>query len=240
MLEMRHTKARSSVGLARRTSRSHLLCLSRSFTLSPVWLCYAPRCRLGCLALIVRCLMPRSAFQIANVLLPCLLLHAHGLNAQGKEVTVAIFGDRKVSVTMKDGMPISAEDKNIKIQVAGLGSSPDKSDPTKRTLFWMFGFTQKQGPKIIEIKLEELSSDKPDRLVTTDAVPNLKKDYWSFTAEPVVISESTTPWLYESRNSAFLFRFTIRFEGGSQSVLDQMSIFPGQAKTYLIQPIKAK
>jgi len=184
--------------------------------------------------------MPRSVLKIGSVLLPCLLLQAQGLNAQVKEVAVVIFGDRKVSVTMKDGMPTPAEDKNIKIQVAGLGSSPDKSDPTKRTVFWMFGFTQKQGPKIIEINIEEMTSDKPDRLVTTDAAPTLKKDYWSFNAEPVVISESTTPWLYETRNSAFLFRFTIRFEGGSQSVLNQMSIFPGQAKTYLLQPIKAK
>jgi hypothetical protein len=184
--------------------------------------------------------MPRPIFRFASVLFPCLLLQAIGLNAQTKEVSVAVFGDRKVTVVLKDGMPIPAEDKNIKIHTTGLVSGPDKVDPARRAIFWIFGFTQKQGPKIIGIKIEEVSSDKADRLVINDSEPVLKKDSWSFSAEPVVISESSTPFMYENRNSAFLFRFTIQFEGGSQSVLNQMSIFPVQAKKYLVLPIKAK
>jgi len=173
-------------------------------------------------------------------MLSLLLVQAQGLYSQTKEVSVDIFGNRKISVVMKDGMPNPAEDKNIKIQVAGLGSSPDKGDPTKRAIFWIFGFTQKQGPKITEVKIEELYTDRPDRLVTTDVTPTLKKNEWSTHTDAVVISEATTPWLYERKNSAFLFRFTVQFEGGTQSVLHQMSIFPSQAKVYLIEPIKPK
>jgi hypothetical protein len=118
--------------------------------------------------------------------------------------------------------------------------SPDKTDPTKRAIFWIFGFTQKQGPKISEVEIEEVYSDKPDRLVTTDVSPALKDNEWSTHTEAVVIGESTTLWLYEKKNSAFMFKFTVQFEGGGESVLYQMSIFPSQAKTHLVQPLKEK
>ena len=184
--------------------------------------------------------MPRSALSPSSLLIPLVMLQAEGLYSQAKDVSIAISGNRTITVAMKDGMPLPAEDKNIKIQVAGLGSGPDKADPSKRAIFWIFGFTQKDGPKISEVKIEEVYTEKSDRPVTTEGAPTWKKNDWSAHTEPVVISESTTPWIYEPKNSVFMFRFTIQFEGGSQSVLHQLSIFPAQAKAYLSQPIKKK
>lgn len=184
--------------------------------------------------------MPHSAFNLSGVLVPLVFLQSQGLYSQAKTVSVEISGNRTITIPTKDGMPLPAEDKNIKIQVAGLGTGPDKTDPTKRTIFWIFGFTQKQGPKITEVKIEEVYADKPDRLVTTDESPTLEKNDWSAHTESIAISESTTPWLFEPKNSTFIFRFSVQFEGGSQSVLYQMSTFPAQAKIYLVQPIKKK
>ena len=180
--------------------------------------------------------MNRSIPGLRYLLLPLALFQSQGLNSQSTEVSVAIFGNRTISVGMKNGMPIPAEDKFIKIRVAGLGTSPDKNNPTKRAVFWIYGFTQKQGPKITEVKIEEVFVDKADRLVTTDAAPTLKKSEWSAHTDAVLIGESTTPWLYEKNHSVFIFRFTVQFEGGTQSVLYQASAFPTHAKSYLILP----
>jgi len=184
--------------------------------------------------------MPRSELSPSSLLIPLVMFQAQGLYSQTKDVSIAVSGNRTITIAMKDGMPLPAEDRNIKIQVAGLGSAPDKADPTKRAIFWIFGFTQKDGPKISEVKIEEVYTEKPDRLVTTDGSPTLKKSEWSTHTESVVISESTTPWIYEPKNSVFMFRFTIQFEGGGQSILHQLSMFPAQAKAYLSQPIKKK
>ena len=97
--------------------------------------------------------MLRSVPSPSSLLIPLVMLQAQGLYSQAKDVSIAISGNRTITVAMKDGMPLPAEDRNIKIQVAGLGSSPDKADPSKRAIFWIFGFTQKDGPKISEVKM---------------------------------------------------------------------------------------
>lgn len=158
------------------------------------------------------------------------------VRAQSRDIQLAVFESEPVTIHLKDGLPVPAADGRIKVEVAGLATGVDPKDPARRTLFWMFSFTQKSGPKVERVVVEEIYPKKPARLVLTDGAPDLKANGWSGRADGGLIGESSTPWLFEAKDSAFLFRFTILFEGGAKSVLYQLSMFPAQAKTYLIRP----
>jgi len=160
--------------------------------------------------------------------------------SQDQRIKLPVFGQDKIEIVFNNGLPLPAEDKNIKIEVAGLGAGADKTEPTKRSIFWIFGFTQKNDSKVTRIQIEELFQGKPARLVIVDGMPEIKNKQWSWSGEKLIISNETTPWLYDSKTSGFLFRFTIQFENGNQTILHQLSVISPQAKKYLFGSTEIK
>ena len=170
------------------------------------------------------------------------ILAAASINAfsQDQRIKLPVFGQDKIEIAINKGLPLPAEDKNIKIEVAGLVAGADKTESAKRSIFWIFGFTQKNDSKVARVRIEELFQGKPARLVITDGMPEIKNKQWSWSDEKLPISKETTPWLYDSKTSGFLFRFIIEFENGDQSILHQLSVISPQAKKYLFGSTEIK
>ena len=182
---------------------------------------------------------PSQNFKL-QALLVLFLLQPQTLQSQGTEHSIQIYGDRKVSVTIQNGMPVPAEDKFIKIQAAGLMMSKDKTDPSKQIYHWAFGLSSKTDRVIKSIRIDELSKNKPDRPVIEDLKPQFKDKYWSNQTDGRPTDEATAPWLHDKKNSQFLYKFTIDFENGDPSTLVQMAVISNMAKIVLLMPVPNK
>jgi hypothetical protein len=132
---------------------------------------------------------------------------------------------------MTDAGPISAENEQAKILGAGFVVGPSKENEKHAILAWGFDFEVKPSLKKLEaVKVEEVAPSTSPVTLVEDNSPVLKSGVWSGNASQVPADRTSTPWLFTSDKSVYVFRFTIKPVGESPFVLYQAAWFSGSAK----------
>ena len=143
----------------------------------------------------------------------------------------AIAGGQVVSLPMTTAGPISAENERAKILVAGFTVGPSKETEKHAILVWDFDFEAKPSlAKLEAVKVEAVAPGASPVTLVEDASPVLKNGVWSGEAAPIAANRTSTPWLFTSDKSVYVFRFTIKPVGEAPFVLHQPTWFTGPAK----------
>ncbi len=142
-----------------------------------------------------------------------------------------IAGGQTVSIPMTNAGPISIENEYAKILVAGFVIGPSKGNEKHAILAWGFDFEIKPTIKKLEaVKVEEVAPSTSAVILVEDNSPVLKGGVWSGNASPIPANRTSTPWLFTSDKSIYVFRFTIKPVGAPAFVLYQPAWFTGAAK----------
>ena len=140
-------------------------------------------------------------------------------------------GTKTLMLPVSASGPLPAEDRRVRIDVAGFRISKGN---TTTTITWMFSFTSKREQAIEQVVVEELSAATPLVMVRDDA-PNLSDKSWHGSSEEMDASQQSQPWLYAEGLSVFVFKFTIKCRGKSPLVYYQPAWFPTAAKAAMIR-----
>jgi len=141
-----------------------------------------------------------------------------------------IAGGEIVRLPTADAGPIPAENREVKIEVAGFAVGPSPEDPKKAVLVWHFGFTAKRLRELESVEVAEVSPSDVAVPLIVDSKPELIENYWKSTISGVPVGSETTPWLYEEKASIFVFRFTLKQKNKKAFVLYQPAWFSAEAK----------
>jgi hypothetical protein len=151
------------------------------------------------------------------------------------EMPFPIAGGQTIKLRAIDSGPIPAENDQFKIEVAGFNIGPLKDQPKTPGLTWMFALTSKNGGPLRSVQIEEVSPSDPPISLLRDSTPKLKSNGWSGSAPTTAVSKEAIPWLFTSKTSIFIFKFTIQPENGTEQVLYQAAWFPPATKAYFVQ-----
>jgi hypothetical protein len=146
------------------------------------------------------------------------------------EMPFPIAGGQILRLPVADGGPVPAENDRIKIQVAGFIIGPSTSNPAIPSLSWTFGFKTKTDQKIEQVMVEEVGASDSAKLMLVDDSPNLKQGAWAGKSEATKADKRSAPWLYSSKPSIFVFKFSIKMQGMPVQILYQPSWFPAAVK----------
>lgn len=132
---------------------------------------------------------------------------------------------------MTDAGPISAQNERAKILVAGFVVGPSRENERHAILAWGFDFEAKLPLKNLDaVKVEEVAPSASPVVLVEDNSPVLKDGVWSGNASPIPANRTSTPWLFTTDKSIYVFRFTIKFAGEAPFILYQPTWFSGAAK----------
>lgn len=140
-----------------------------------------------------------------------------------------IAGGKEITTKVTRSGPIPAQNDLFKIEVAGFSVGPSKEEPGKSAITWGFAFTAKTGAEVEKVEVELVYPGEESKRFVLDTAPQLSNRVWRGNTDGTVINSNTTPWLYESGTSTFLFKFTIH-SNSQVSELYQPSSFPEQSK----------
>lgn len=138
-----------------------------------------------------------------------------------------------VLLPVTDAGPIPAENEKIKIEVAGYNVGPIPGQEKVPGLFWIFGFTSKLNQTIESVEVEEVFANDKAILVVDDQTPSLKGVTWSTHTGYTEVSPHGVPWLYTSKPTVFVYKFSIKIDG-EQIVLYQPIYFSSRAKQLFV------
>ncbi len=150
--------------------------------------------------------------------------------AQTRELKLTIAGGEVLTFKTSNGAPLPAETAKLKIDTAGFMVGMAK-DPAKHAgLTWTYGFSVKGSAKIANVKVEELSPTAPPAELIRDEDPTLTNGRWMGRRAAIDTTDPAIAWLFTNKPSAFIFRFTVRFQDGDVQVLHQLAVFSAEAK----------
>ena len=149
---------------------------------------------------------------------------------------IAGVGWMDLRVSTAGALP--AEDRKVRIEVAGILVSPSKEEPKRANLLWTFGFTNKGMKAVESVRVEEVSPTEVAITRVDDASPEFKDGYWIGNSVPTEATRDTQPWLYAEGPSNFVFRFSVKEPGKEPRVLYQVAAFSQEAKEYFRAQIK--
>jgi len=150
------------------------------------------------------------------------------------EMPFPIAGGKILRLPVADGGPLPAENDQIKIQVAGFITGPSTSNPAIPALTWTFGFKTKTDQKIEQVMVEEVGAGDAAKLMLVDDNPSLEQGAWTGKSEATQADRQSAPWLYSSKPSVFVFKFSIKVQGMPVQILYQPSWFPAAAKQAMV------
>ena len=153
-------------------------------------------------------------------------------------VELKIAGGQIVKCAVNSAGPLPAESGPYKMTGAGFALGPDESG--KRVAL-IFAFNLETGGKAkpSHITVEDVSED-PVSMMVDDPSPKIEKKAWSGRAKPVVVSEKTTPWLYDGQRTVMIFRVTISAKDSPDVVLYQPALYAAQMKASVVDFAKQK
>jgi hypothetical protein len=172
----------------------------------------------------------KPAFLFVVVLLTGCASSPASTHKQVVEMPFPIAGGQILRLPVTDGGPVPAENDKIKIEVAGFIIGPSAADPTVPSLIWMFNFATKTDQKIEQVVIEEVAASDSAKLMLVDDRPNLKQGSWAGRSTPTKADRLSVPWLYSSKPSIFVFKFSVKVQGLPVQILYQPSWFPPAAK----------
>jgi hypothetical protein len=117
---------------------------------------------------------------------------------------IPISGATTASIDFAKGMPLHAENDDIRIEKALLDI-----DFKSKQAHYDFVFRQlNKGDQPTYVKVEDVTDDTSQTLVE-DRQPVLKDERWSGRTPVMTPDESNAKWLFELENSIRVYRFTI-------------------------------
>lgn len=122
-----------------------------------------------------------------------------------------------------------AEDERVQIKIAGMLIGPTSENNRDPGLIWNFSFRNKWRRQPIAVTVDDVTFD-PIVTVLSDDKPALSKDTWSQTARPIPITKEALPWVFDSRPSMKVFRFTVRYADDESSIVHQLALYSASAK----------
>ena len=134
-----------------------------------------------------------------------------------------IAGGDVVQHPMRAGMPLPAESRHYRMNVAGIIAKDG-------TLIWSFGFAAKNVAVPTRVTVEQVYPNSQSIEIVSDNNPALRNGGWIGQSKPVAIDQTALPWLYESGESTFVFRVTAEVNGELPDVMLQPSIINDRAK----------
>ncbi len=155
----------------------------------------------------------------------------------GKPVIDAPFviaGGKTIYLPSTDGGPIPAENDLVIIQSAGFFVAPSKGNPKQPVLHWGFSFKSKGPDAFEEVIVGEVSPSEKEVIYLKDSAPVLKNKQWLGNRDPLIVSQTSTPWLYSGKASIFVFKFTIKAKGQAPTVLYQPAWFSKEVKSMFV------
>jgi len=145
-----------------------------------------------------------------------------------------IAGGQILRLPVADGGSVPVENDRSKMQGAGFFTGPSTSNPAIPALTWTFGFKTKTDQKIEQVMVEEVGASDTAKLMLVDGSPNLKQGAWAGKSEVTQADRQSAPWLYSSKPSIFVFKFSIKMQGMPVQILYQPSWFPAAAKQAIV------
>jgi hypothetical protein len=150
--------------------------------------------------------------------------------AQATEtIDIRIAGGQKILAKISAGGPMPAEDARIKIEVAGMIVGPHPRESNDPHLFWSFAFRNKTGQNVVSVTVADVTHDPITTLVSDDQ-PKLQNTSWIGRGDPIAVTKEALPWVYDSRATMKVFRFTVRYADDQESVVHQLAMYPVGAK----------
>ncbi len=154
----------------------------------------------------------------------CLLL-AGCIGESTHSYTTTIAGGEEVRVPLGDRSgPMLVSQGDIAIDVARF-----TFDPTDKTVFHLFAFTDKSGRPPRHVKVEDVTESEPVVLVD-DAQPKLEKTLWRAVSEKMGVGDPRLKWVMTVDNAIMIYRFTIVTADGKTVKLYQGAACPAIAK----------
>jgi hypothetical protein len=150
------------------------------------------------------------------------------------EMSFPIAGGKILHLPVTDRGPIPAENDKIKIQIAGFAISPSTGDPAIPSLTWAFAFKTKTDQRIEQVVVEEVGESDSAKLLVSDDRPDVEHGGWAGKSEVIKADKQSAAWLYSSKPSIFVFKFSIKVQGMPAQILYQPSWFTAAAKKAMI------
>jgi len=160
-----------------------------------------------------------------------------GYQVVDKEFSIA--GGKTVRLPVTQAGPIPAENQDFKIEAAGLSVHPSPLNSKQAALAWGFSLTDKASKALERVVVEEVYPSSTARTVVDDHSPSLQEKLWSGSSASVEPNPIFTPWLFDDRDSVFVFRFTITPAGSPPVVLYQPAWYSRPIKEQFRQVVAA-
>jgi hypothetical protein len=164
----------------------------------------------------------------------CLLcLGATGCATGGGDVAMVatISGGQKIRVPLtRNGAELTAEG-GVQINAAGFTLNPDKK------IVFVFECTDSRKRALQNVRVEDVSGDKPDILVEHTQPKLSDAGEWRGESQPLEWNNSRLAWLATLSNSLRVFRFTLTFTNGQALVIHQGTLFPAVMKSAVRQTV---
>lgn len=151
-----------------------------------------------------------------------------------QNMTFTIDGGGTISLPVAPGGALPAENEDFKIEGAGTMVTAVKGDPEGSKMTWAFNFSFKGNQQVESVTVEQVTFEGKLVPLVSDQSPKFVNKTWVGRSEPMSMTKTAVPYLYDQFNSTFLFKFTINQAGKPPTVMYQPSVLHRQTKaTYL-------
>jgi hypothetical protein len=144
--------------------------------------------------------------------------------ASAKPQQFIVLGGEKIIAEVEEGVPLPAESRGVKIEVAGF-------EIIEGRLVFTFGLSTTL--EVTRVFIEDVSGSEAVALVE-DPSPVLNDGYWRGDAKPLSLSKSGVPWVWQRGDTTKVFRFTVGVRGAERPIiLNQPAVYSGSVKKQL-------
>lgn len=151
-----------------------------------------------------------------------------------REIPMKIAGGETVKVKAGPRGPKPAEDARIKITGAAILIAPPDEIGDSPSLLWSFSLQAKTRDEITRITVENVFPTDPAAILVDDSTPRLRDGMWINQWNNGDPMGKQNGWLQQKGLTPFVFRFTIHFKDGTQSVLHQLATFGDNDKRFFL------
>jgi len=163
-----------------------------------------------------------------RTLLPALmLLFLSGCTTQAPIARVRISGGERITIDLKQGGVVGAENNAIKVRIGGLVANAKDKQAT-----FVFALEFKAGDAPRSIKIEDVTDEKAQVFVE-DLAPKLVDRIWNWGSAPMAADADVLKWVREIDDSFRVCRFTVILADGRRLCQYQSSFYSAFNKARL-------
>ena len=137
--------------------------------------------------------------------------------------TFTVLGDKKVRLDFDGKMPRASVVEGVKTDATGFIMD-------NRELIPSFGFEYKNSKTLKKVLVEEVSG-KQAHVMVEDLTPKIEKGRWMGNSKPIEVSRRASPWIFATKDTTMIFRFTLEFEEDPKPLeIYQAAVFGAETK----------